>query len=456
MNTSKPPRLVKYPLYTIGDLSSGIYAVTPSILLMFYMTNILGISVGLATVAAVVPKIVDLITNPLVGSLSDRTSTRLGRRRPFILFAGLTVLPTFLFVWAAPFADPVLSACFVVALFSLCSVCYSAFLVPYCALSSELATDYHDSTSLNSYRATYSMLGCVLAGAGAPLIVEQFGGGRAGYLAMGISMGAIMAASVLTTFFASREPVRRTEAVKLTRAQTCEALANNRPYLLLLVAYFMHIVGAGVVGATLAYFVTYVLHRSADFLSLLFFLSFGASVVAIPMFVWLGKRVGKFGAFAVALILSAVSVAAYVCLSSATPVALVLLIPILVGMSEGGIQVFAYAMLADCIRYGDGRSNGLHPGAVLSGFFVAGEKLGFAVGALVAGGIFAMAGLIETQQGLTAQPHSAIVGIRLAASAVPTILNIFALVVFWYYRDFDARVVRESPSALQGEQSMAL
>lgn len=456
MNKAKTSRLVKYPLYTIGDLSSGIYSVTPSILLMFYMTNILGISVGIATIAAFIPKIVDLIANPLVGSLSDRTSTRLGRRRPYIFFAGLTILPTFFLIWSAPFTAPLMSAFFVVAVFSVFTFCYSSFLVPYCALNSEIATDYHDSTALNSYRAAYSLLGCLLAGAGAPLIVEQFGGGRDGYLAMGAAMGAIMAMSVLVTFFASREPVRPEAPARMTKGEIWLAVVNNRPFMLLLATYFLHVVGASAVSATLAYLVTYVLHRDANSLALLFFLSFSASVAAIPLFVQLGKKVGKSGAFAVALILAALATSGYLMVNGATPFWAVLALAILAGMSEGGIQVFAYSMLSDCIRHGDDRSDEVRSEAILSGIFVAGEKMGFALGALVAGGIFAFTGLVETQDGFTQQPASAIMGILLAASLVPAVLNVLALVVIWFYRSFDARIVPDSPMKLHAEQTLGM
>lgn len=452
MDKPKASRLVRYPIYTIGDLSSGIYSVTPSILLMFYMTNILGISVGVATLAAVLPKIVDLISSPVVGGMSDRTSTSLGRRRPFILFAGLTILPAFSFIWGAPFSSPLASACFVAGVFSICTFCYSSFLVPYCALNSEIATGYHDGTTLNSYRAVYSMLGCVLAGAGAPLIVEKFGGGRSGYLAMGIVMGSVMAVSVMTTFFTSKEPARHVDAPHLTKSEIWGALVNNRPLLLLLFSYVLHVIGSGVLGATLAYFVTYVLHRDADFLSLLFFLTFAASVVAIPLFVYLGKLVGKFGSFAVALVVAGTAALGYLMVHPMTPVPFVLAIATILGMSEGGIQVFAYSMLADCIKHGDSRSDAPQSEAVLSGVFVAGEKLGFALGALVAGGLFSLSGLVETQEGFVEQPHSAIWSIRLAVSVIPMIVNALALVVIWFYRAFDSRIVAPAPVELHSEQ----
>ncbi|MBN2975752.1 MFS transporter [Pseudomonas sp. FP597] len=445
---AKPSRPVNYALYTLGDLSSGIYAVAPGILLMFYMTNILGISVGIATAATVLPKLVDLLASPLVGGLSDRTFTRLGRRRPYILFAGLALLPTFFLIWAAPASSSLVSAIFVALMFSLCSFCFASFLVPYCALNSEIAATYQEGTALTSYRSMYSMLGCLLAGAGAPLVVEQCGGGKAGYLAMGAVMGAIMSLSILTTFFASKEPVRKVATEKISTSQLWLALTHNRPFLILCAVWLLHMLGAGVVTAALAYYVTYVLNQGVEFLSLVFFLSFGSSVLAIPLFLYLGKRMSKYGAFSIALFMSTIAGCGYLFLDASTPVAIVLTVVVLAGMSEGGNQVFSYSMLTDCIRQGDIRADKQPPEALLSGVFIAMERLGLTLGALVTGGLLASGGLIETQEGITQQPGSAVMAITLAASVIPAGLNALSLIMLSFYRRFDQRV---AASAVESE-----
>ncbi|WP_223508348.1 MULTISPECIES: MFS transporter [unclassified Pseudomonas] len=450
-NKSKPLRPVNYFFYTLGDLSSGIYAVAPGILLMFYMTNILGISVGIATAATVLPKLVDLLVSPLVGGMSDRTYTRLGRRRPYILFAGFALLPTFFLIWAAPASSPLVSAIFVALMFSLCSFCFAAFLVPYCALNSEIAATYQEGTALTSYRGVYSMLGCLLAGAGAPLIVELYGGGKAGYLAMGAVMGAIMSISILITFFASKEPVRKVATEKINTSQLWFALIHNRPFLILCAVWLLHMLGAGVVTAALAYYVTYVLKQGVEFLSLVFFLSFGSSVLAIPLFLYLGKRVSKYGAFSIALLVSTIAGCGYLLLDASTPVAIVLTVVVLAGMSEGGNQVFSYSMLTDCIRQGDSRIDKQPPEALLSGVFIATERLGLTLGALVTGGLLASAGLIETQEGITQQPDSAVLAITLAASLIPAGLNALSLIMLSFYRGFDRRV---AASAVEGESGV--
>lgn len=439
MNNSpaQAPRLVKYPLYTVSDLSTGMYAVVPSILLMFYMTNTLGIPVGWATLASLLPKIVDLIAGPLIGAWSDRSNPRLGRRRAFILFGAATVMPSFLLLWSAPFLSPLLAAVFIGVAFSLCAVCYSCYIVPYSALNAEIVTGYHDSTSLNAYRATYSMSGALLAGAGAPWIVEYFGGGRPGYAAMGATMGCLMSLSILVTFLQSREPARPSATARADMRQLVAAVVHNRPYLLLLGTYLTHVTASGVAGAALAYFVTYQLHRDGEFLGLVFLLSFSASVVAIPAFSWIGRRLGKFSTYALATVMSGLMYTGYLLLDTSSSTLHVLTVAFLAGLAEGGIQVFAFAMLIDCVLHGNRRPQAVSTEAMLNGLFYACEKLGFATGAALAGGIFLLTGLVETTQGYVQQPDSALTGIRYAVALAPAVLNAVSLAIFLRYRHFD-------------------
>ncbi|MDU9027489.1 MFS transporter [Pseudomonas mediterranea] len=432
MIKSDTPRIVKYPLYTIGDLSSGIYGIGPAILLMFYMTNILGIPIAIATIAASLPKFLDLLFSPLVGSISDRTKSRYGRRRPYLLASSILMFPLFVGIWAAPFTDPVASAWFIATMYVACSLSYTAFLVPYAALNSEIATDYNDTTALNSYRATYSMLGCLLAGAGAPMLVDVFGGGRTGYLGMGVTLAAVMSVSMLITFYNSKEPARVVDVERITFVQVYRALLKNKAFFVLTLTYVLHMTAGGVISTGLAYFVTYILLKDTSLLAGMFFLTFGASVVCIPVFLYLGKRVSKHTIFTICLIIAILAAGLFFALDGESSLAMIYGTGAAIGVAEGAIQAYAYAMLSDCIRHGDQRQ-----GAMLTGVFIAFEKLAVALGSLIAGTIFSLSGLIETVDGTTTQPDSAISGIQISVTIVPIILNIAAIAIFYLYRNFD-------------------
>ncbi|MCT9826624.1 MFS transporter [Pseudomonas veronii] len=432
---STKQRIVKYPIYTIGDLSSGIYALGPAILLLFYMTNILGVPIEIATIAAALPKFLDLIFSPVIGAISDRTNSKMGRRRPFLLLSAILVLPLFVGIWAAPFKEPILSAWFIGIAYAACSLCYTAFLVPYCALNSEIAKGYKDSTTLNSYRATYSMLGCLVAGACAPLLVDLFGGGRNGYFGMGVSLAAIMSASMLVTFSQSKEPPRRVHAEKITLKQMSQALITNKAFFVLTVTYVLHMIGGAVISTALAYYVTYILVKDTSLLAGIFLLMFGASVVTIPLFLAIGRKLGKHTSFSLCLLISIAAASLFFFLDSSTDVKTAYSAGFAIGFAEGAIQAYAYAMLADCLRQGDQRQ-----GALLSGVFIAFERMALASGSLLAGTTLAIAGLVETVDGTVIQPDSALLGIKFSMTVVPITLNFIALLTFSLYRNFDSKI----------------
>jgi Na+/melibiose symporter-like transporter len=358
-----------------------------------------------------------------------------------MLAGSLTILPTFALIWMSPFTDPESSSYFVLVMFSICTISFSCFLIPFFALNAELPRDYHDRTALNSYRTAYTMIGAVLAGAGAPLVVQFVGGGRNGYMAMGLGMGAIMAIVTFVSFISAREPARHEDEKIPTLRQTLDAITGNKPYIYLFTAYFIHITSVGLFGAVLAYFVTYVLKRDADFLSLLFFLTYGASIAAIPFWVWLSKKVGKFRSFQSCIGLLIVSSVAYAFVTANTSMPILLAIVILNGLSGGAVQVFSFSMLADCIQHGNKKPGVLTSAAMFNGVFIAGEKLGFASGALLSGIIFAVAGLVETTKGSVMQPESAITGIRVAISLVPAALNVVAITVVSFYSPFERELL---------------
>lgn len=437
---------VKYPVYTMGDMASGCFAVLPAFLLMFYMTNIMGISVALATTVVLVPKLVDLVAAPLVGNLSDRTRSRLGRRRPWMLAASLLILATFPFIWIAPFRTPEHSAYFILAMFSVCTVAVTCFAVPFLALNSELARDYSDRTTLNAYRTLYSCIGMMTAGAIAPLIVALGGGGRHGYSLMGIVIGVMMASVTMITFWSAREPVRPPIDRPPTASQSLAAISSNPSFMMLATAYFIYIAGSGLSGAVLVYFTTYILARGPELLSLIFFVSTGSSIVAIPVWTWFGERAGKLGALMGCFVPALAAPMIFSVVTHDSPLWLVIAAAAVSGLSAGGIQIFFFSMLADSIRHGGRRTIAIDCSALLTGFFVASEKLGFAAGALFAGLLFDISGLLTTTEGRVTQPDSAIAGIRLGVTWLPAMLSLGALIVLILYRRFD-RELRDASLA---------
>jgi len=135
--------------YALGSVGTGGFGTLPGLVLDYYLTDTLGVAAGLASLAVTVPKIWDVVIDPLVGVLSDRSAARRGSRRPFLLAGALALPPTFAAVFAVPAAlagGP--AAAWVVVAFVVAATAFSLFQVPYIALPAELASGYDQRTRL--------------------------------------------------------------------------------------------------------------------------------------------------------------------------------------------------------------------------------------------------------------------------------------------------------------------
>jgi GPH family glycoside/pentoside/hexuronide:cation symporter len=141
-----PQRSGKFALSTperigfgIGSLATATYAVVPGLVLLYYLTNVLGVTAALAGFVVFLPKLLDLVYNPIVGRLSDSTVSRLGPRRPWMI-AGMITFPLgFVSIFFSPF-DGNAAALWVAGALALTGLGFSAFVIPYSVLPAELGS----------------------------------------------------------------------------------------------------------------------------------------------------------------------------------------------------------------------------------------------------------------------------------------------------------------------------
>lgn len=430
-------RHLQYAGFGLASTGNGIYSTVPGLLLMFYMTNIIGIDVKYATFAVFAPKIIDVITDPFMGSISDRTRSRWGRRRPYFLVGTLLLGPLFAFLFSSPeFEDPINGFYFVIGTYILCTLAYTIFAVPYIAMSAEIPRDYHERTNLNAYRMSFVMIGILASGALAPTIVDASGGGREGYRNMAIVLGLIISLTWLSAFFTTanvKDPVDRQSLPFLSQLKM---VAANKPFLILMLTYVIQLTGMGCLTAAMAYYATYILKGGGAAIATIFITLNLTALIVMPVWVQIGRRMGKLNALFLSSLMLAIAYFSMVFFDADSSRVIFLGIVCLSGAGVGGQQLFSFSMLGDTIVHGhpDENSSGE---AMYAGFFTAGEKVGMAFGALVAGVILSTMGLLETTQGAIEQSEQALFGIRMAFSIAPAGFILLSLVVLFRYRHFE-------------------
>ena len=420
--------------YAAGSLSTGAFSTIPGLLLLYYLTDTLGVPAGLAGATVLIPKFWDVFWNPVVGGWSDRTDTKWGARRPWML-AGALILPGFfVLMFAAPASlSSAAAAVWTGLAFLGCAASYALFQVPYVSMPAEMTDDYHERTTIIAYRIVALTLGILVAGAVAPLLVEAGGGGRAGYRAMGVAVAGFMLAGMLAAVFGTaRAPTASKRAGAGSLLAALRAARGNPWFLPLWTCFVVQALASAATLAAIPYFAKYVLGRSGA-TTPLFVGLVAPAILVMPLWTWFGRRAGKKRAY-VASSLCYTAASLGLLAGAVLPFSGVMAMVVLAGIGYSGMQVFPLAMLPDAIAADEARS-GRRLAGLLTGIWTAGETGAFALGPSLVGGLLAVAGFVSAPTGKVAtQPDGALAGIVLACSALPAVAMLLSL---WLLRRYE-------------------
>ena len=202
----KLPTLTKI-IYGFGDIGFSMTGTIIAAYFPIFLTDVVGIAPAIAAIALFIGKSWDFVNDPLIGNLSDRTRTRWGRRRPFLLFGALPYAVIFACLWWRPPIDNQLPlVIFYTAMFVLYDAAATFVGMPYFALTPELTKDYDERTALTSYRMFFSIIGGLISFIVPMMIIQQMSPSNANNVfIMSLIFGIASAAPLLLVFFGTRE-----------------------------------------------------------------------------------------------------------------------------------------------------------------------------------------------------------------------------------------------------------
>ncbi len=409
--------------YASGSLVTGSFSTVPGLLLLPYLTDTLGVAAGLAGVLAFVPKAWNLLLNPVAGRVSDRSRSRFGPRRPFVLAAGLATAVGFAAVFAGPFRGPAAVAWTAAAYLVLASV-FAFFQSPYAAMPAELTSDPADRTRLMSWRVAGIAVATLVSGALAPLVVRAAGGGVEGHRAMGLAIGGLIAVGALAAFLGTRRApqVVAPEREPSLRGQLRVALAN-RPFRRLLVVVGVQSAATAALLAGVVYLAVHVLRDPGATTPLLVVYTLPA-VLVLPLVVRFGGPVDKRRGVLLASLAYLVVCPLFLAVPAGAPV---LVIALVLGCANAVQDTFVLSLLPDCIAADTART-GRRQAGVFAGVFSGVQGLGFAVGPLLFGLVLQVGGYRSSDTGTAAaQPASATAAVLLGVAVLPAVLTLVSL-----------------------------
>lgn len=429
--------------YGIADYGISLAFNLPGLFLLFFFTDIFLIPSAAAGLILFFAKIIDAFVSPAMGYLSDHTSTRWGRKRPYLVLGAVPAALSMAMLYASPaIADTTWRIAYAMTTFTLFCVFMTMLSIPYTALTADLTGDSHQRSVLTATRMYFSIAGTLTAAAATMPLATLLGDGPArGFRSVGIFYALIMAATVITTFLAVRERTERPprDAGGGALARELRAVFENRPFVILTLGVMMHQVALNTMSGVVVYFFKYNL-RAEGLIPAAFIVLMSASALSIPFYLRVSARRGKKFAYNLGMALTAALSPLIFFFAEASP-ALTIALFGLVGFGLGTVYLSPWAMVPDTVEYAQWKTGRRHEG-MLYGFFFFSFKLSVAFPGLIVGTVLSLSGYTPAGP----QGPEALLGIKALLTVIPVVFVIAGMVLiarFPITEELHRRMVRE-------------
>ncbi|GJQ34434.1 MAG: MFS transporter [Anaerolineales bacterium] len=302
--------------YGSGDWGIASISMMRSIFYAIYLTDVVGIEPRLASLGALVGIVWDAVNDPLIGMLSDRVKSRLGRRRPFLLWFAFPFGLSFVMLWSAPnWESQVGLLIYVTLAFMISDTLTTLVAVPYLSLTPELTQNYDERTSLSSFRTVFQLASAMVVVVAAPMIVDSvmLGGGtqQQGFMTAGAVFGAIgsLPLFLIGLFVRERFASATAEQESLSFRETLKLAWQNVPFRYAVGIYMFNWSAVDMVAITFPFFLQYWVAQGNLLAKITLFgvdlalesaffgVLMGACVLFVPFWLWVSKRQNKIRAY---------------------------------------------------------------------------------------------------------------------------------------------------------------
>ncbi len=426
--------------YGFGDMASSMFWKLFGAYLMVFYTDVFGISAAIVGTMFLVTRIWDAFVDPVVGVVADRTESKWGKFRPFLLWLAVPFGVIGILTFTTPDMEPTAKIVYAFVTYSLMMVVYSAINVPYASLLGVMSPDPKDRNVLSTFRMAFAYLGSFAALFFFMKVVEYFGGASDSPIetqqsawTKAVACFAIVCVFLfLSCFLLTRERIRPIKTEENSVSDDLKDLIKNRPWWILL--------GAGVAalvfnsirdGATVYYFKYFIEENDANKVGIFgstfalsaLYLGLGqlaniiGVVLAAPVSNVIGKKNTYLGAMALATVLSIIFY-----WFDKDQLTLIFVFQILISICAGAIFPLLWSMYADCADYSELTTGNRATGLIFSSSSMS-QKFGWAIGSAVTGWLLAAFGF----QPNMAQSPETIDGIKMCLSLLPAVGTILSV-----------------------------
>ena len=412
--------------YAIGDLGINLYFISSMTFLLYFYTDVLKISPVAAAGVLLVARVVDAITDPMMGAIAERTNTRWGRLRPYLLWGAIPLGAITVLTFTVPDFDETGRVLWAYATYVVFGILYTVVTIPYSALTASLTDDYQERTKLSTWRMGCAFLGAGVVTVAVPELVPLFETEADGYQAVMVLFAVIASLLLTVTFFSTEEVIKPPPQQQLGWRDSLQAVFANAPLMIVIALFTIGMLSFTVRQTIAVYYFTYNMGRP-DLLSTFFGLGLIVMLIGLPAVPVLAARFGKAGAIQLGSLFSIFACIGFY-LTPANDYFWTIFWGCLVALGGAPVAVLGWAMIPDTVEYAQWKHGKRADGAVYSSasFF---QKLAKAVGGAGVALALGAAGYVAN----TEQTPETLEAIKQMLTLVPVALMTLALVLARFY-----------------------
>lgn len=436
--------------YGFGDLASVLYWQTFMLYLVYFYTDVFIIPASVAATMFLVTRMFDGVNDPIMGMIADRTKTRWGKFRPYLLWLAVPFAISGVLVFTTPNFSETGKIIWAYSTFILIMVLYTAINIPYTALMGVISPNSQDRTAVSSMKFIFAFGAGILVSATLLPMTKYLGGGndQQGWQYAFIVYGIAAVIFFLITFKGTRERVSPPPNQKSSIKQDIYELVTNKPWLILLATTLTFVLFVAIRSSVTAHYFKYFIDRQTLTLPFLGTRSYSfetlvsayntlgqfSSLVGVIIVLWVSKKLGKKKTFIYFFIVSIFS-SGIIYFLSVEQLGLIYLFQITGSITGGPLSVLLWAMYADTADYGEWIRGRRTTGLIFSASTMS-QKFGWAIAAFISLNLMAGVGFEPNVM----QTAESLRGLLLLFTLIPASIGIVALLIYLTYPLNEAKV----------------
>lgn len=425
----------------LADMGIVVFVIVKQLLVLSFLTNYLNVPVGIAGLLTTSVLIFDIITDPIVGYLSDRTHSRWGRRVPWMVIGALILSGGIIGLFGVPQSLSLLGTIiWVGGFFALATVGFTMVAIPYGATAGEMTQDPKERSTMMGFRMAFASVGILLGGA---VIPQLAGGTRDGHFIAAIYVAPIIILSIWGSLWSTRTAPRVLSPSARGFMSTWLLVFKNKPFVILVCLYGIMTLAIALITAGLPFAAIYLIFDSGNsllspassalgILSLLFACFVFGSILSQAFWVWMSARLGKVSALIFGLVIYIILLIAIFVSLPSVDIMLIAILFVVAGMTNGAYQQIPWAIYPDLMDITRSESGDAIEGA-FSAIWLFGQKVANAIAPLILSLILALFGWRESGEGFTDQVPEALRALQNSITILPAFILALAILGLFYF-----------------------